>query len=335
MDKTSTILYFLLIISLFSGKVYLFVPLLILVIFWPQIKKLNIKNKFMDPQTIRMPDTSKVLSKLSGSIGIIVIAFIVIIVLIKSIVIIPAGHTGVYHLFGKVRDAEISSGIHLINPLATITKMDIRTLEYTMSIAYGEGKKAQADEIKALTKEGLTVDLDITVLYRLMEESSSEVYRTVGLEYEEIIIRPEIRSVIREVVAQYDAKDIYSDKRSEVAAMLQEILTSNIEKRGILVETVLLRNVNLPPQLTKSIEEKLTADQEAQKYDFYLLKEAKEADRKRIEAEGQRDAQRIINESLTARYLEYLYLQGLKDRPGTIYVPTSPNNGLPMFRNIQ
>ena len=251
-----------------------------------------------------------------------------------SIVIVDAGETGVYSLFGKVKDEELSSGFHLVIPLAKVTKMSIRTEEYTMSIITGEGRKGRADAIAALTKEGLNVDLDITVLYHLNEERASDVYRDVGLNYEEKVIRPEIRSAIREVIAQYEAKDIYSEKRQEAAQKITEDLKNKLEPRGIVLEDVLLRNIKLPANLANAIQEKLQAEQEAQKYDFILDRERKEKERKIIEAEGQEEAQRIINRSLTNNYLYYLYISELKDREGTIYVPTSPTTGMPLFRDI-
>ncbi len=254
--------------------------------------------------------------------------------LIKSIVVIPAGMTGVVDVFGKVRDKEISSGLHLVNPLAKVIKMTIRTEEYTMSVTRGEGQRKGADAIRALTNEGLTVDLDITAFYHLKEDQAASVYRELSTNYVEKIIRPEIRSAIREIIAQYDAKAVYSDKREEIAQAIKDRLVATVGPRGIVVEQILLRNVTLPENLAKSIQEKLQAEQESQQYDFLLERETKEADRKRIEAEGQRDAQKIINESLSPRYLQYLYINELKEREGTIYVPTSPTNGLPAFRGI-
>ncbi|MBU2474488.1 prohibitin family protein, partial [Patescibacteria group bacterium] len=141
-----------------------------------------------------------------------------------SIIIVDAGETGVYSLFGKVKEKELSSGFHLVIPLAKVTKMSVRTEEYTMSIAQGEGKRSGADAITSLTKEGLSVDLDMTVLYRIDEEKASEIYRTVGLTYEEKIIRPTIRTSIRDIIAQYEAKDIYSEKRQEAARNILEKL---------------------------------------------------------------------------------------------------------------
>jgi len=249
-------------------------------------------------------------------------------------VVVDAGETGVQSFFGKVRDQEFHSGFHLKNPLVKVTKMNIRTQDYTMSITQGEGKRFGSDVITALTKEGLSVDLDITVLYHLTEEKASDIYRDVGLNYDEVIIRPQIRSVIREVIANYEAKDIYSEKRLEAAEKIAETLKEKSGPRGIEIEEVLLRHVELPDDLAQSIQLKLQSEQEAQRYDFVLQAEEKEAERKRIEAAGQRDAQSIINQSLTSRYLQYLYIKNLENREGTIYVPTSPNNGVPLFRGL-
>lgn len=264
----------------------------------------------------------------------VVVALFALWLFFASIVVIEAGETGVYSLFGRVKDQELKSGFHLVIPLARVTRLSIRTEEYTMSIAQGEGNKFAADAISSLTKEGLSVDLDMTVLYRLEESKASDVYRELGEKYQEKIIRPTIRTVIRDVIAQYNAKDIYSEKREEVANQIAEKLKADLEGRGLVVENVLLRNVNLPARLMQSIQEKLQAEQEAQKYEFLLQTEEKEKERKIIEAEGQRDSQKIINESLTNNYLYYLYINELKDRQGTIYVPTSPTTGMPMFRNL-
>jgi len=272
--------------------------------------------------------------KLMRRVGYGMLLILLLPVISSGWVVIDAGETGVQSFFGKVRDSEFSSGFHLKNPLVKITKMNVRTQEYTMSIAYEEGDKTGDDSISALTSEGLSVDLDITVLYRLSEEKASDVYREVGIIYEEVIIRPQIRSIIREVIAEYSAKDIYSEKRQEASLEILSRLKTSVEPRGIEVEDVLLRNVQLPENLSKSIQEKLQSEQEAQRYDFVLQREEKEAERKRVEAAGQRDAQQIINQSLTQNYLNYLYINSLKDREGTVYVPVNPNNGVPLFRGL-
>lgn len=272
--------------------------------------------------------------KKRGVVSTILLVLFVVIAIKSMWVIVGPGQTGVRTLFGKVLDAELSSGFHVKNPFVRVTKMSVRTHDYTMSITHGEGRREESDAISALTKEGLQVDLDITVLYRLEEEHASDVYRDIGLGYDEVVIRPQIRSSIREVISQFNAKEVYAERRAEAAGHIKEALEIKLATRGIAVEDVLLRNIALPSDLAQSIQEKLQAEQDAERYDFLLEKEKKEADRKRVEAEGQRDAQFILNQSLTPRYLQYLYIESLKDREGTIYIPTSPNNGQPLFRNI-
>jgi len=268
-----------------------------------------------------------------------VLSFFLLIILIQLIkgfyVIVPAGNVGVYELFGKVRDEELQPGFHFKNPLARVIPMSTRTQYYTMSIASNEGQRLGDDSITALTKEGLTISLDITVLYHLIPQKASDVYKDIGIDYPEILIRPSIRSIIREETAKYEAKDIYSEKRAELRDAIFEALQEKINNRGIELEDVLLRNVNLPEELSKAIEAKLTAEQEAEKYDFILQSTQKEAERKKIEAEGQKAAQQIINETLSTKYLQYLYIQNISQCSGTIYVPVNPQTGLPLFLDVK
>lgn len=326
-----------LILPIIQNRAGFFLILVILAIF---IIKYLIKNKFKkinfnnNMSNIIDVDKQKYMKNTKNIILLTVLALFAPWLFFASIIIVDAGETGVYSLFGKVKDQELSSGFHLVIPLAKVTKMSIRTEEYTMSIAQGKGNRANADAITSLTKEGLSVDLDMTVLYHLEEGKASDIYREVGLNYDEKIIRPTIRTSIRDIIAQYEAKDIYSEKREEAAARIQDGLKNVLEPRGIIIEQVLLRNVALPTNLANAIQEKLQAEQEAQKYDFILEKEKKEKERKIIEAEGQRDAQKIINESLSTNYLYYSYIKDLKDREGTIYVPTSPSTGMPLFKNL-
>lgn len=273
--------------------------------------------------------------KVSIRLIVILVALIVVGVLFtRFLVVIPAGTVGVYSLFGKVSPNEMNSGLNLVNPLGKVEKMSIRTEQYTMSIAAEEGNRVGDDSIDALTKEGLQLKLDITVLYSLQKDKASDVYLRLGRDFADKVIRPEIRSAIREVAAQYDASAVYSEKRTEMTTKISERLVSSLNPRGVTVENVLLRNVILPQKLSDSIQEKLQADQEQQRYDFVLQKESKEAERKRIEAAGQRDSQKIIADSLTPNYLNYLYIQNLKDNKGTIYVPTNPTTGLPLFKGV-
>jgi len=344
-DKIKKNLFWIILIIFFLGPLLkskaFIIFLIILIIYFlffkkliPQFRRGEGKKNMENVIDI---DNLKSMSKLKNAkkmVWVIVLAILALWLFFASIVIVDAGETGVYSLFGKVKDEELSSGFHLVIPLAKVTKMSIRTEEYTMSVTEGEGKKAGADAITSLTKEGLSVDLDITVLYHLNEERASDVYKDVGLNYEEKVIRPGIRTSIRDIIAQYEAKDIYSEKRQEASQGILDNLKLQLEPRGIIIEDVLLRNVVLPANLANAIQEKLQAEQEAEKYDFILQREEKEKQRKIIEAEGQRDAQRIINQSLTTNYLYYLYIKELKDREGTIYVPTNPSTGMPLFREL-
>lgn len=325
------IILILIILPLLQSNFFIFL-LLAVAIFFIYKKINNFKFKNMN-NTIDVNNLYKLKNAKKAIFG-FVGAVLLLWLFFASIVIVEAGETGVYSLFGKVKDEELSSGFHLVIPLAKVTPMTIRTGEYTMSISQGEGRKYSADAITSLTKEGLSVDLDMTVLYRLQEDRASDVYKEVGLDYEDKIIRPMIRTSIRDVIANYEAKDIYSEKREEASQKITEKLKIAVEPRGIIIENVLLRNVALPPNLANAIQEKLQAEQEAEKYNFILEKEKKEKERKLIEAEGQRDAQRIINESLTTNYLYYQYVKNLENREGTIYVPTSPTTGMPLFRNL-
>jgi len=318
--------------SLLNSKSGLMILAIIVAIFLIYKQKNN--SKHMSKTIDVDPVMDKVLKTTKKTITSIALLVLIVIFLFNAVRIVDAGETGVYSLFGKVRDGEVKSGLHIINPFAKITQMSIRTEEYTMSVTKGEGKISGADAITSLTKEGLSVDLDMTVLYRIEEEKASDIYKDVGLNFENKILRPSIRTSIRDIIAQYEAKDIYSEKRQEAADKIKNNLLADLEARGIIIEEVLLRNVALPANLSQAIQEKLQAEQEAQKYEFILQREEKEKERKIIEAEGQRDAQKIINESLTTNYLYYLYINELKEREGTIYVPTGNTTGVPLFRNL-
>jgi regulator of protease activity HflC (stomatin/prohibitin superfamily) len=260
---------------------------------------------------------------------------LVIFFFIFFVAIIDAGTVGVVSTFGRVSDAPLMPGFNLKGPFSDVITMTTRKEEYTMSRALEEGVRRGDDSIDALTADGLTISLDVTVLYSLKPDQAPRVYRELGEDYTEKLIRPQIRSQIREVAANFTVVEIYSNKRAEVQSELYSELLAALEKHGITLEEVLLRDVKLPESLEASIEQKLGAQQQAEQLNFEIDKAKKEAERKVIEAQGQRDAQRIIGESLTPSYLQYLYIQGLENREGTIYVPTNPENGLPLFRGLQ
>ena len=270
-----------------------------------------------------------------GLVVVLVLVFVLLIFVGSFFVIIDAGQVGVISTFGTVADAPLQPGFHLKNPLSQIILMNTRTESYTMSSSYGEGEVKGDDSISALAADGGAVNFDVTVLYRLKPEAAPAVYRDLGLTYEQNVIRPEIRSTIRAVASQYPVTEIYSSKREQVQADILDQLKTAIAPRGLEVDDVLLRQVAISQSLLDSIEQKLATQQQVQQQQFEIDKAKKEAERKVAEAKGQRDAQSIINESLTRNYLYYLYINQLKDRPGTIYVPLDPSNGLPLFKNVE
>ena len=249
-------------------------------------------------------------------------------------IVVPAGNNGVHEYFGNVKDEELKAGFHLKNPLASVKKMSIRTEEYTMSIVPSEGEKEGNDSIDALTKEGLKVKMDITVFYAMQEDKASDIFKTLGLDYEEKIIRTEIRSAIRAIAANYDAKDLYSEKRDEVEAEILASLKEQIEPRGIIIEQALLRNIILPTKLTNAISDKLEMEQQSQKMEFVLEKEKLESERKAVEAEGIKKSQDIISASLTPAYVRWYSIEMMKSLAGSenttfLFVPTD-NQGMPV-----
>lgn len=241
----------------------------------------------------------------------IVLAFLVII--LKSFTIVPPGNVKVLTLFGKVQEKSLVSGFHFKNPLTSTTKMSVQTQEYTMSIAHSEGEKVGDDSITSLTNDGLSVNLDITVLYRLNGDDAPKVYNDIGLGYVDKIIRPSIRTVIRDVASSVTFKELYSEKREEVALTIEKRLSENVNSRGVIVENVLLRNVDPPKSVKDSIEQKISAEQDVQKAQFTVEQEKLEAERKEVEAQGIRKAQDIISLTLTPSYLEYYKINMMKN----------------------
>jgi len=234
--------------------------------------------------------------------------------------VIPAGHVGIVDVFGQVADQPLASGLRLVNPLANIIAMSVRTQE-------------DKETMEVPSKEGLTVQLEVSVLYRLDPQQAVSVYRTVGPNYQEVILIPQYRSVVRGVTAEEEAKGLYTSEREVMAKRFEEHLKDLVAPRGIVVEKVLLRKVALPATVRDAVEQKLRAEQDAERMKFVLQRENQEAERKRIEAAGIRDAQGIINESLTSQYLQYLWINTLNQNPNVIYVATEAN--MPLFRAIQ
>ena len=233
--------------------------------------------------------------------------------LFSMAVVVPPGQAGVVVFFGSVREEALPAGLHLINPLSRVVEMEVRTRNYTMSTVGDEGQRRGDDSIAVITADGLTVKLDVSVLYSLQQAKLPEIYRTLGEDVEERLIRGAIRSAIRDAAANQIATDLYAAKRQVFVETISKTLAQTLTQRGINLEQVLLRDVKLPDQITRAINEKIAADQEAQKMTFVLQREKQEAERKRIEAEGQARAQGIVSASLTPQILEWQRIQALRE----------------------
>lgn len=243
------------------------------------------------------------------SVGLVVIILGVFTSCIKQI---DAGQIGVKSLFGKVQDDILYSGLNFVNPLVSINSIDIRTQNYTMSGVHNEGDQAGDDAIRVLTADGLEVVIDLTVLYRVQSAEAPNIVRQIGYDFKNVIVRPITRTKIRDNAVYYTAVDLYSVKRDEFQARIFKTIEANLKQRGFVLEQLLVRNITLPATVKASIEDKIKAEQDAQKMQFVLQKEKQEAERKRVEAQGIADYQKIISSGLGDKQLQYEQIQAMK-----------------------
>jgi regulator of protease activity HflC (stomatin/prohibitin superfamily) len=244
-----------------------------------------------------------------------------VVALSNCFTVIPAGNVGVVDFFGTVSDNTLKSGINFVNPLARIIKMSIKTQEIK-------------EVMDVPSKEGLTVQLEVSLLYHLNPEKAADVYKTVGEDYESIIIEPQFRSVTRGVTASFEAKALYTSEREHLSLLLLTEIVKVTSDRGITVESAPLRRVTLPAGLSASIEQKLQSEQESQRMQFVLTKEKQEADRKRIEAQGISDFQKIVNQGLNSQLLTWKGIEAtekLANSPNTKVIIVGGKDGLPLI----
>lgn len=226
---------------------------------------------------------------------------------------IDAGKVGVKSLYGNVQPDILESGLHLINPLLEVTDYDIQTQNYTMSAIHGEGSQEGDDAIRVLSNDGLEVVIDLTVLYRVSPQDAPKIFKQIGVDYSDKIVRPVTRTRIRDNAVYYDAVALYSTKRNEFQQRIFKSIETDFKNRGLILEQLLIRNINLPTSVKKTIESKINAEQEAQKMTFVLQKEKQEAERKRVEAQGIADYQRIISTGLSDKQLQYEQIKAQKE----------------------
>ncbi len=248
------------------------------------------------------------------SVGRIVgLLFILLGVLTSCIKQINAGEVGVKILFGNIQADVLGSGLHFINPLLDVKRLDVKTQNYTMSGVNDEGNKMGDDAIRVLTSDGLEVTIDLTVLYRVVGSDAPKLLRETGDDYRDKVVRPVTRTKIRDNAVYYQAVDLYAGKRDEFQQRIYKSIEEDFKKRGLMLEQLLVRNITLPNSVKASIESKINAEQDAKKMEFVLLKEKQEAERKRVEAQGIADYQRIINTGLTDQQLQYEQIKAMKE----------------------
>jgi regulator of protease activity HflC (stomatin/prohibitin superfamily) len=269
--------------------------------------------------SITLKNNVNPLSKYANNLRILGVIVILIGLLSSVFKQIDAGKVGVKSLYGNVQSDVLESGLHMVNPLLDITIFDVQTQNYTMSAIHGEGAQEGDDAIRVLSNDGLEVVIDLTVLYRVLPTEAPKILKGIGQDYIDKIVRPVTRTRIRDNAVYYDAVALYSTKRNEFQNRIFQSIEKDFKSRGLVLEQLLIRNINLPTSVKASIESKINAEQDAQKMQFVLQKEKQEAERKRVEAQGIADYQRIISTGLTDKQLQYEQIKAQKE------IATSPN----------
>src|SRR5437762_455104 len=256
------------------------------------------------------------------AIGIAAGLLVLLLILTTSIRVVPVGHALV--IFNTVTKSFRlgRQGITFVPPFISVTQdYDLRRLEYTMSGVSGEGRKSDIDDsLWSPTQEGLQVGIDLTIWHHLDLERLIAIHQKIGPDYEEKIIRPAVRSVIRLVISEYAVMDVYSSKRAQIQDEINVKIKALIEKDGFMVDEVVLRDVRFTAEFAKAIEAKQIAQQSAEQMRYTLEKEQKEAERKVIEAQGRANAIEVINKALAQNpnYIKYLYVDKLSDKVSVI-----------------
>ncbi len=254
--------------------------------------------------------------------ALLVVGVLVVLMIGSPLTVIPAGHVGVKDFFGNVSSSVLPAGVNFVLPFTKVVKMSIKTQEIK-------------ETAEVPSKEGLTMDLEASVLFRLDPPKAPEIYRTVGRDYSAIAVEPQIRSALREITASYEAKDLYSSQREHIAKEIYDLVNKMSGGRGIITEAVLLRKIGLPALVANAIQEKLKREQEAEQMKFVLQKEQREAERKRIEAQGIADFQKIVAQGISAQLLEWKGIEATEKlalSPNSkIVVIGNPKSGLPII----
>jgi regulator of protease activity HflC (stomatin/prohibitin superfamily) len=237
---------------------------------------------------------------------------------------IGSGEAGVkYSTFsGTDLSQTYGEGLKIHAPWVTVIRYDARVQE-------------QLEDVTALSSNGLSIGMDASIRWRPKAEQLPQLHTTYGTDYYRKLVQPELRSAVREVVGRYTPEELYSTKRTELQEQIEERVRSAVEDEFVQVDAILIRDVQLPEQIQRAIENKLQEEQEAQRYEFTLQKERLEAERKQIEAEGEAEYQRIITQSLSPQFLRFKGIeatQNLAESPNTkTVIVGGGGDGLPLI----
>ena len=276
-----------------------------------------------DPARGRIIDGGGGSGGLLRLIGLGAIAFLLVILLFSAVTKVGTGHVGVLTLFGKVQAGDtLGEGIHLINPLKTNNELSIQT-------------QTLKESASVPSSEGLMMSLDTSLIYHLNPDRAAEVFQKIGADYENVVVEPTLRSAIREATASHTANALYTGEREMVAKQIYDQVSAQLNQRGLTVENVLLRDIQLPATLKAAIEAKQQAEQESLAMNFRLQKETQEAQRKRIEAQGIRDFQQIVAQGISPQLLEWKGIEATenlaKSPNSKVVVIGNSKNGLPLI----
>ena len=251
--------------------------------------------------------------------------------ILASVKQIEPGVVGVQKLFGRVSNNTLESGLNLVNPLVKVVMFDIKTENYTMSGINDEGSTQRDDAIRVLSADGLEVVIDLTVLYKVIPSEAPRILKEVGTDYRNVLVRPICRTGIRDNAVYYDAVALFSSKRDEFQDRIFSAIESNFRERGLTLEQLLVRNITLPESVKAAIESKINAEQEAQKMTFVLQRERQEAERKRVEAQGIADYQKILSTGLSDRLLQYEMIKAISVSPNAKLIFMTNGKNLPIL----
>jgi prohibitin 1 len=273
----------------------------------------------MDRDFPRLPNTP--LRPGRVALAVLVVVGVILFLAAGPIRTVPAGNVGVKDFFGSVSSSTLSPGIGLVMPLTSVVKMSVQTQEIK-------------EVAEVPSQEGLILSLETSLLFQLDPSKAVEIYRTVGSDYVGTIVEPQFRSAIREITASYEAKALYSAEREKIAGEIFALFKRLAGDRGIIVQQVLLRKIGLPPVVANAIQEKLRREQEAEQMKFVLQKEQQEAERKRIEAQGVADFQRIVATGISQQLLEWKGIEATEKLAASpnakIVVVGNTKSGLPL-----